>query len=78
MSADKKHFLKVLAREVSQCRDGAKLKGYLRPPIHFMRGILVLFFTIISSPVVNLVKHFTIVIYDYIVVLTTKLPILRL
>ena len=32
----------------------------------------------VKTPVANLIKHFTIVIYDSRVVLTTNLPILRL
>ena len=31
-----------------------------------------------AAPVVNLIKHFTVVIYDSRVVLTTKLPMLLL
>ena len=41
-------------------------------------GRYLLLLMVVGKPVVNLIKHFTIIIYDSRVVLTRKLPILRL
>jgi hypothetical protein len=41
MSAEKKQYLKSLVREATQCYEGAKLKGYLLPPVDFLTGIQV-------------------------------------